>query len=265
MSPKSAQRLWDNDMLEYKKLERISRIRSNATRFWLLPAIVVLGTLVGCGGEDGSQTAPNPSKDLARSASIAPAPVGTGFDFYVLSLSWSPTWCDANDPKGKSDQCETGSGHGLIVHGLWPQNENGYPEYCRTRHSDRVPESLGRQYFDLIPSMGLIGHQWRKHGTCSGLSQRDYFAVTRAAHERLTIPPELTTTDGAESLSVQAIEAAFEKKNSGMTSESIAVTCEGRLLEEIRICFDKELKFRACPQVDRQACRRDTVSLPPAP
>ncbi len=68
--------------------------------------------------------------------------------------------------------------------------------------------------------MGLIGHQWRKHGTCSGLSQRDYFAVTRAAHERLTIPPELTTADGAESLSVQAIEAAFEKKNSGMTSES---------------------------------------------
>jgi ribonuclease T2 len=44
-----------------------------------------------------------------------------------------------------------------------------------------VPSQLGRDYLDLLPSMGLIGHQWRKHGSCSGLTQRDYFDVTRAA------------------------------------------------------------------------------------
>ncbi|PST25483.1 ribonuclease T(2) [Mesorhizobium plurifarium] len=244
-------------------LRRQLRFASLTAAVRLFPAVVALVTIAGCSDEKDGPAPPNsPAAEHAATLSV---PVGKGFDFYVLSLSWSPTWCDANDPRGKSDQCEAGSGHGLIVHGLWPQNENGYPEYCRTRQSDRVPEALGRQYFDLIPSMGLIGHQWRKHGTCSGLSQGDYFAVTRAARERLTIPVELTAADGSANLSVSAIEAAFAERNSGMTSEAIAVTCEGRLLEEVRICFDKELKFRACPQVDRQACRRDTVSLPAAP
>ncbi|MCZ4089759.1 ribonuclease T2 family protein [Sinorhizobium psoraleae] len=231
----------------------------------LLPALVGVLTIAACSDEGADKTTPNPGAGRTKTVATAPVPVGRGFDFYVLSLSWSPTRCSSNDPSGKSDQCETGSRRGLIVHGLWPQNEKGYPEYCPTRQSDRVPESLGRQYLDLIPSMGLIGHQWRKHGTCSGLSQADYFAVARAARERLTIPPELASTEGAHDLPVSAIETALIGKNPGMTPETVAVTCEARLLEEIRICFDKTLKFRACPEVDRQACRRGEVSLPPAP
>jgi len=222
----------------------------------LIPAVVCLLAIAGCSGEDSGKA--------GSSAGVLPAiPVGEGFDFYVLSLSWSPTWCKANDPKGKTDQCRPG--HGLVVHGLWPQYESGYPENCPSRSPRRVPETLGRQYLDLIPSMGLIGHQWRKHGTCSGLDQADYFTVTRAARERLAIPPELASTVGSRDLSVAAIEAALAAKNPGMTPKMIAVICDGRLLEEIRICFDKELKFRACPEVDGRACRRSAVVLPADP
>lgn len=230
----------------------------------LLPALAGLLAIAGCSGKDGGKAAATAGGGAGKDAAVT-VPVGKGFDFYVLSLSWSPSWCVGNDPTGKTDQCERGDGHGLVVHGLWPQNESGYPEYCPTRAPDRVPETLGRQYRDLIPSMGLIGHQWRKHGTCSGLSQADYFAVTRAARERLAIPPELAPTVGSGELSVSAIEAAFAARNPGMTQDMIAVTCEGRLLEEIRICFDKELNFRACPEVDSRACRRSTVLVPPAP
>lgn len=223
----------------------------------LVPAVVALLAIAGCSGEDSGKAA----SPAAISAAI---PVGTGFDFYVLSLSWSPTWCKANDPKGKTDQCEPGDGHGLVVHGLWPQYESGYPEGCPSRAPRRVPEALGRQYLDLIPSMGLIGHQWRKHGTCSGLDQADYLAVIRAARERLAIPPDLLTSTQPRDLSVSALETDFVKKNPGMTPNMIAVTCEGRLLDEIRICFDRELNFRACPEVDRRACRKGTVVVPPA-
>ncbi|WP_018239292.1 ribonuclease T(2) [Ensifer sp. BR816] len=231
-----------------------------AARNRLLAALALLA-VAGCSGE-GDKT-PGSGADAPADAALASVPVGKGFDFYVLSLSWSPTWCRGNDPKGKSEQCERGSG--LIVHGLWPQHERGYPQFCQTGQSDRVPESLGRLYLDIVPSMGLIGHQWRKHGTCSGLSQADYFAVTRAARERLAFPAEFTSTEGSRDLSVGSIETAFTAKNPGMAKDMIAVTCEGRLIEEIRICFDKELKFRTCPEIDRRACRRDTVLLPAAP
>ncbi|ODR89230.1 ribonuclease T(2) [Sinorhizobium alkalisoli] len=224
----------------------------------LLPAFVALFAIAGCSGDDGSMAA-------SPAANTEAIPVGTGFDFYVLSLSWSPSWCKANDPQGKTDQCETGGRRrGLVVHGLWPQYERDYPENCPSQAPRRVPEALGRQYLDLIPSMGLIGHQWRKHGTCSGLGQADYFAVTRMARERLTIPPDLLSTGQSRNLSVSSIESAFVKKNPGMTQQMIAVTCEGRLLDEVRICFDKELNFRTCPGVDSRACRRSAVVLPSA-
>jgi ribonuclease T2 len=226
----------------------------------LLPVLALLAA-TGCSDEGDKK--PNPDTVPPTGAVSASVPIGTGFDFYVLSLSWSPTWCKGNDPKKRSTQCERG--YGLIVHGLWPQNETGYPQFCPTRQSDRVPEALGRQYLDIVPSMGLIGHQWRKHGTCSGLSQADYFAVTRAARGKLAIPAELASSEGSRNLSVASIETAFAAKNPGMAKDMIAVTCEGSLVEEIRICFDKELKFRTCPEIDCRACRRDTVLLPAAP
>ncbi len=233
----------------------------NARR--LLPALLVAASLAGC-SDQSTEKAP-PAAETKPAKAIAAVPIGSGFDFYVLSLSWSPTWCGDNDPNGKSRQCEIGSNRGLIVHGLWPQNEKGFPDFCPPRQSDRVPSSLGKQYLDLIPSMGLIGHQWRKHGTCSGLSQEDYFAVTRAAWNRLALPTELFPPRQQTNMSVNAIESALAAKNPGMTKDAVAVTCEGNMLEEIRICFDKSLNFRSCPAVDRQACRKDSVSLPPAP
>ncbi|MBD9648515.1 ribonuclease T(2) [Ensifer sp. ENS09] len=228
----------------------------------LLPALFIVTVLAAC-NDQSTEKAPTATGQQTTKAAPA-VPLGSGFDFYVLSLSWSPTWCGDNDPKGKSSQCEVGGNRGLIVHGLWPQNERGYPDFCPTRQSDRVPSSLGKQYLDLIPSMGLIGHQWRKHGTCSGLSQEEYFAVTRAAWERLTLPSELAPPHQEKGLRVAAIEDALLAKNPGMTKDAVAVTCEGNRLEEIRICFDKSLNFRACPAVDRQACRKESVSLPPA-
>ena len=52
------------------------------------------------------------------------------FDYYVLSLSWSPNWCQLEGNARQSEQCE--EDHGWILHGLWPQFHRGYPSYCRT-------------------------------------------------------------------------------------------------------------------------------------
>ena len=227
---------------------------------WLLAA--AMAVLAGCSEE---KPAEKPKTETSRKApeKQAKIPLGKGFDFYVLSLSWSPTWCAGNDAGGRTQQCRRGADNGFIVHGLWPQNERGYPEFCRTRESDRVPESLGRTVLDIIPSMGLIGHQWRKHGSCSGLGQKDYFAVTRAAFERVRIPAALEAQRGAARLSPDAVEEAFIAANPGLGSGGMAVTCEDGRLEEVRICMNAALSFRACPAVDRAACRLKSIEQPP--
>ncbi|WP_416796111.1 ribonuclease T2 family protein [Ciceribacter azotifigens] len=191
-------------------------------------------------------------------------PKPSGFDFYVLALSWSPTFCASAKASSNRDQCGEGKRYGLVVHGLWPQNERGYPENCPTDQPRRVPEKLGRTLFDIMPSMGLIGHQWRKHGTCSGLAQADYFALTRAAYERVRIPDSLRNAERATTVDVDAIETQFTRANAGMTRQALAVTCERGKLSEIRVCLTPQLAFRDCPEIDAQACSLPSVAVPPA-
>ncbi|MBP2547347.1 ribonuclease T2 [Neorhizobium galegae] len=188
----------------------------------------------------------------------------SGFDFYVLSLSWSPTYCGSAKDKTSQEQCGPDKAFGFIAHGLWPQNEKGYPETCATKEPRRVPEELGRAYFDIMPSMGLIGHEWRKHGSCSGLSQKAYLDTTRAAFERIRLPAEIVAADSAKTYSAEAIEESFIAANPGLRPEGIAVTCEASRLEEVRICLAKDLSFRTCPEVDAKACSLKRITVPPA-
>ena len=34
-------------------------------------------------------------------------------------------------------------------------------------------------------------------------------------------------------------------------------------LGEVRICMSKDLRFRDCAELDRRACRRDKLTMPP--
>lgn len=241
------------------------------TRHSPLPAIrklaiagfSALALLATAGCEEKTPTGSHSTTGSISSENAAPVPAGSGFDFYVLSLSWSPSWCAENDPGGDGAQCRRGSGHGFIVHGLWPQYERGYPEFCPSRQPERVPADLGRAYLDIIPSMGLIGHQWRKHGSCSGLGQKDYFQTVRRAYEGISIPDGLAQPRNPRRISAEAVEQAFIAANPGLSRQGIAVTCEAGRLTEVRICLTAGLSFRPCAEVDRAACRAKEIGQPP--
>ena len=104
------------------------------------------------------------------------------FDFFVLALSWSPSFCEAAAERGNSGrsqvQCERP--YSFVVHGLWPQYERGFPEYCQ-RPSPRLDRNIMTSMLDLMPAPGLIFSEWDKHGTCSGLGPRGYFETIRKA------------------------------------------------------------------------------------
>jgi ribonuclease T2 len=114
-----------------------------------------------------------------------------------------------------------------------------------------------------MPSAGLIRHEWRAHGTCSGLSQKDYFDVLRRARETIVIPPEFRRLDDYRTLHPNEAERAFVQSNPGLVEADLAVTCDKRYLREVRICLTRQLEFQTCPEVDRRACRIAKVVMPP--
>ena len=188
------------------------------------------------------------------------------FDFYVLSLSWSPSFCEAARERGntgRSQQVQCGGRpFSFVVHGLWPQYERGFPDYCE-RPSPRLARNIMTSMLDLMPAPGLIFNEWDKHGTCSGLGPRGYFEAIRKARAAVKIPPEFLDLASPKTIAPQAIEEAFIKVNPGLSAAAVAVTCDRTRLSEVRICMTKDLQFRACEEIDRRACRRGTVVMPP--
>jgi ribonuclease T2 len=186
------------------------------------------------------------------------------FDFYVLSLSWSPSFCEnAEERGGRRSQAQCGGRpFSFVVHGLWPQYEHGFPEYCQ-RPSPRLNRNIMTSMLDLMPAPGLIYNEWDKHGTCSGLSERAYFETIRKARAVIKIPQDFLQLSEPKVIAPADIEEAFIKANPGLSTSAIAVTCNRSRLSEVRICLSKDLQFRACEEIDRSACRRDQVTMPP--
>jgi ribonuclease T2 len=184
------------------------------------------------------------------------------FDFYVLSLSWSPGFCaTGGDDKGR-DQCKRGADIGFVVHGLWPQYDRGYPSDCSG--STRFPsQSALRETDGVYPDEGLAKYEWRKHGTCSGLSPNDYFAAAKNARDTVTIPPRFKDPHQAQDASPADVVRAFTDANPRLRPGMLAAICQHGTLDEVRICFDKDLKgFQACPEVVREGCRSGSVAIP---
>ena len=186
------------------------------------------------------------------------------FDFYVLSLSWSPSFCEtAEDRTGgraRDRQC-SGRPFAFVVHGFWPQYERGFPSDCQVP-APRLARAIVDDMLDIMPRPRLVFHEWDRHGTCSGLSPKAYFGLVRAAWAAVKVPLDYVQVDQPISVTPGQVAGAFLKANPQLARDAINVSCDGRRLTEVRICLTKELTFRSCPQMARYSCRRDKVVMP---
>lgn len=167
------------------------------------------------------------------------------FDYYVLALGWSASWCRLDGDARRDPQCAAGRGLTFTLHGLWPQDETGYPSFCRTGESDPTRAATAAMA-DLMGGAGLAFHEWKKHGRCSGLSAPAYFALMRRAYGTIALPAFLAGVDTDLDVPAGVIEAAFLEANPGLAADRITVTCKAGMINEVRICLDKALAPRRC-------------------
>jgi ribonuclease T2 len=191
-----------------------------------------------------------------------PQQASQGFSYYILALSWSPSYCaDADMAAREPRQCGRDRRFSFVVHGLWPQKERGWPQDCPSAWRE-VPPALKASMLDLMPSPGLIAHEWEKHGQCSGLSPQSYFALTRRVRESIVIPPAYVAPARTLMVSGTEVERAFAAANPGFTPAAIAVQCRENRLREVRLCVTREGRPRACGADVRDRCE-GRVAMPP--
>ena len=186
------------------------------------------------------------------------------FDFYVLALSWSPSYCEATQdraPNRAPDQQCAGRPFAFVVHGLWPQYERGFPSYCQVP-APRLDRSIVGSMLDLMPSPRLIFHEWDQHGTCSGLSPHAYFENVRKARALVKIPADYLDLGKPITVTPDEVAEAFVKSNPGLSRVAMAVSCDRKRLTEVRVCLNKDFSFRDCAEIGRRACRQESIAMP---
>lgn len=184
------------------------------------------------------------------------------FDYFVLSLSWSPNWCVLEGDARGSDQCEDRHDHGWILHGLWPQYERGFPDYCQTSAS-APSRQMTRKMADIMGTSGLAWHQWKKHGTCAGLEAQDYFDLSREAFNQIKKPAVLRRLTDTVRISPKVIEEAFIQSNPTLEPDQITITCKEGHIQEARICLSKDLALRQCGRDVIKDCTARTALFTP--
>jgi len=237
------------------------------------------------GGSPSATSGLGPRRDAAERAPRAPResasrePAASGrradFDFYLLSLTLEPAFCD--DGNQRIAQCraldvEAFERTPLVLHGLWPEaREPGrYPRDCPGPRLDLQPQTradLGR----WMPGIreGLERHEWRTHGTCSGLDDDAYFRAaidgTRLANEVLG---DAIRGNAGRSVDAATLRRAAERLRPGFGSQLVFVCRTLRSedpakrrrphLLEVRLCVDADGpgggpgRLLRCADVDRR-------------
>jgi ribonuclease T2 len=182
------------------------------------------------------------------------------FDYYVLSLSWSPNWCALEGDDRGSPQCD--APFAWVLHGLWPQYEVSWPQDCFSPHQPPSRAMTGAMA-DIMGTSGLAWYQWNKHGTCSGLPPADYYALARAAFDGVVKPQVFARLDQTIALPASLVEEAFLAANPGMGADQITITCRDGMIQEARVCLTRDLQLRSCgPDVRRDCSLTDAVMEP---
>ena len=175
------------------------------------------------------------------------------FDFYLLTLSWSPEFCYSHPTATECAQHPT-----FVLHGLWPQNTDGsYPEHC----SDAPGPANPSQYSDIFPDQGLLAHEWQTHGTCSGLAPDAYFQLARRAFQSVHIPQQLAGVTHQISLTPDAILNDFAQSNPAVPTSDMALSCGSNFLSAVQVCLDKNLNATSCSSV--RTCGATSVKVTP--
>jgi ribonuclease T2 len=219
--------------------------------FVIVAAVYLYQQFAAPGGalpSDSITPTPVVAKPAGPSPTLPPSSSGTGsqakFDFYLLDLSWSPDYC-ATSGNDDPQQCSIGKKLGFVLHGLWPQYNQGYPSDCS---NVRLPDSVKAKFPGLYPNDSLFTHEWEKHGTCSGLSPEQYLTLSKQLKESVTIPAAYRAPEQPFRTTTAQLKKDFVAANSAFSEAGLAVNCSGsgRYLQELQICFSLDGKPVSC-------------------
>jgi ribonuclease T2 len=153
----------------------------------------------------------------------------------LLVVTWAPSLCKVEPSNAgcKSGHVES-LGQAFVLHGLWPQPST--EQYCdvpkRTADRDRAPVSLPPDLQRSLQAMMsdsalMTTHEWYAHGTCSGITPPDYFALAAALADQAgeVLTPVFGKAAGRQ-VSARSVRDAFDARFGAGAGKRVSLICK---------------------------------------
>ncbi|PVX42701.1 ribonuclease T2 [Pasteurella langaaensis DSM 22999] len=166
-------------------------------------------------------------------------------DYYMLALSWSPTFCESQERKFGNDlpassqmQCGTQRQYGWVIHGLWPQNAHArtvtdHPRFCQG-DLPQLDYNLIEKYLPESPSPKLLQGEWEKHGACAFKTAEQYFQKQQELYRTLALP--------TQEMSRKELFRWMKQNNPQLKNAYMNAS-----RSELFICYDLAWRVMDCP------------------
>jgi len=173
----------------------------------------------------------------------------TDFDFYVFASEWTGSVCSTNKCTNAYD---AGAATNFWnIHGLWPSDGSMNVNYCTDEKFDPTQiagqkDLLATYWSGLYSSADSFhGHEWEKHGTCSGMDQATYFSTVVKLAKVFDIYSTLQRNGIIPGGVYDCAEVAdIIKEEYGVNI--ITLNSASGYLTELYLCVDKQFRPRDC-------------------
>lgn len=186
---------------------------------------------------------------LALSCAAACTAAAADGDYWVLRLSWSPEYCNA-DLASRQPQCR--DEHYLLPVGLVRHTQ--FEELRRCGKAPELPPEVFNRLFNLTYNENSLRRHWRTYGACTGLEPKEYAIQLDYAASKLTTPESFERLRESRRFELGEFKTALMRANPGLEEDAIALDCSAGWLKEISVCLDDAMHFRACGAGVREHC-----------
>jgi len=176
---------------------------------------------------------------------------------YVMEIQMTPATCLLDATKTKRRECL--EGYALNIVGLYPETTTAN---CRTNSSAILPPIQAKVVASVMPNETARVNLWKNIGGCVPMTASQYFRYVINLADRLNIPIVMTRQESTH-IQQNMLRTMFTKLNSGLPPQGIHFQCSSHrnvsYLTHIKICYNKNGKYRTCPETIETKCPKSFV------
>ncbi len=154
----------------------------------------------------------------------------------LLVVTWAPSLCavEQSNPGCRSGHVEA-MGPTLMLHGLWPQPPT--EQFCGVpRGGDdgdaglsslNLPQNVQANLQSMMSDVDVMApHEWKAHGTCSGVTPTEYFTTAAVLARQVTeiLDPVFNDARGGH-VSLNAIRDRLDADFGDEAGERVGLDC----------------------------------------